>query len=76
MLGGSGFDVLEQLRETPDPPPVIVITARSNPRTGVAAVAAGARDLLVKPFEPSELRARIGAEIEARSGAAPDFRNA
>ena len=70
MLGGSGFDVLEQLRETPDPPPVIVVTARGDPRTGAAAVAAGARDHL------SELRARVGAEIEARSGAAPDFRNA
>jgi two-component system cell cycle response regulator len=63
LPGLSGFEVLERLRERPggDEVPVIFLTGRVDSEVAARAVAAGAHDYLKKPFEPSELLARVAA---------------
>jgi DNA-binding response OmpR family regulator len=57
----SGWDVLEQLRKSGDPTPVIFLTARSAVEERVKGLLLGADDYVIKPFEFSELLARIEA---------------
>jgi two-component system copper resistance phosphate regulon response regulator CusR len=57
----SGWDVLEQLRQGGDPTPVIFLTARSAVEERVKGLMLGADDYVIKPFEFSELLARIEA---------------
>ena len=66
MPGMNGFQVLEELkRANPDNmPPVIVITA--HPARRLAAFQAGARDFIGKPFELSEVLARVRNLLEMR----------
>jgi diguanylate cyclase (GGDEF)-like protein/PAS domain S-box-containing protein len=66
MPGMSGFEVMEALRplETGAWLPVLVVTA--EPDKMVAALAAGARDFVGKPFDPVEVLARIRNLIEVR----------
>ena len=54
----DGLDVLRRLRRLYDVP-VIVFSARGRPNDVAVAIEAGATDFLGKPFEPSELFARI-----------------
>jgi sigma-B regulation protein RsbU (phosphoserine phosphatase) len=61
MPGLDGVEVCRRVR-TPgasDPPYIILLTAQSNKRDIVAGLAAGADDYVVKPFDYSELQARI-----------------
>lgn len=44
----DGLEVLAQLRELPDPPPVVFVTASEEPRIAIAALKAGAADYVVK----------------------------
>lgn len=48
--------------------PVLVATADVNPDTKRRALAAGARDFLTKPLDPSEVIVRIENLLEARMG--------
>lgn len=57
----SGWDVLERLRKRGDPTPVIFLTARSAVEERVKGLRLGADDYVIKPFEFSELLARIEA---------------
>jgi two-component system copper resistance phosphate regulon response regulator CusR len=57
----SGWDVLENLRGRGDPTPVIFLTARSAVEERVKGLTLGADDYVIKPFEFSELLARIAA---------------
>lgn len=57
----SGWDVLQRLREHGDPTPVIFLTARSAVEERVKGLKLGADDYVIKPFEFSELLARIEA---------------
>src|SRR5262245_21429229 len=57
----SGWDVLERLRKRGDPTPVIFLTARSAVEERVKGLMLGADDYVIKPFEFSELLARIEA---------------
>ena len=52
----DGRATLERIRESPSPPPVIMITADSQLRTAIDAVRAGAADFLAKPYDIEELR--------------------
>ncbi|HEY2553072.1 MAG TPA: response regulator transcription factor [Streptosporangiaceae bacterium] len=61
MPGLSGLDVLQQLRRERAATPVLMLTARDTPADRVAGLDAGADDYLVKPFDFSELIARIRA---------------
>jgi len=62
MPGLSGPDLIRRLRRAPDerPPHVIMLTARGDKCDVVEALDTGANDYLTKPFDPNELRARVG----------------
>jgi len=57
----TGWDVLERLRRRGDPTPVIFLTARSAVEERIKGLRLGADDYVIKPFEFSELLARIEA---------------
>jgi two-component system response regulator CpxR len=56
----SGFDVLRRIRAT-SPTPVLMLTARGDTHDRVLGLELGADDYLAKPYDPSELAARIRA---------------
>jgi sigma-B regulation protein RsbU (phosphoserine phosphatase) len=62
----TGFDVLEALAVEGriEQLPVIVISALNEMDSTVRAIELGAEDFLLKPFEPTLLRARVGAILE------------
>jgi len=66
MPGMSGFDVMEALKplETESYLPVLVVTA--EPDKKLAALDAGARDFVGKPFDPVEVLTRIRNMLEVR----------
>jgi two-component system copper resistance phosphate regulon response regulator CusR len=66
----SGWDVLERLRARGDPTPVIFLTARSAVEERVKGLRLGADDYVIKPFEFSELLARIEA-VRRRNASSP-----
>src|SRR6476660_3949127 len=61
----NGFDVLRQLKEGPETEtiPVIVLTAWNSTKDKLRGFERGAVDYLTKPFEASELRARVCAAL-------------
>jgi len=59
--GGSGYDVLQRLREAGDSVPVLLLTARDRVEDRVEGLRRGADDYLVKPFAFAELLARLEA---------------
>ncbi len=72
----DGLEVLRRLRLGGNSVPVIVITARDGVEDRVKGLDFGADDYLVKPFDVSELLARIRAVIRRKSGqAAPLLSN-
>ena len=67
LPGKSGFEVLESLRSQPNEVPVVIISARCKVEDRIKGFQLGSDDYLVKPFDSSELLARIGAVLR-RSG--------
>jgi signal transduction histidine kinase len=61
MPGLSGFEILNALRadRRNEQIPVLVLTGDPSSKNKRRALAAGATDLLVKPFDPSEVSMRI-----------------
>jgi two-component system, cell cycle response regulator len=61
MPGLDGVDVCRMVREkdVPDPPYIILLTARDGKGDIVAGLDAGANDYVGKPFDKAELRARL-----------------
>jgi phosphoserine phosphatase RsbU/P len=57
----DGLQVCLRLKEsgTPDPPYIIILTARTRKEDVVRALEAGANDYITKPFNNIELRARV-----------------
>lgn len=68
--GGSGYDVLSQLKATSPSTVTLMLTARGAVEDRVAGLDRGADDYLLKPFSFSELTARIRAVRRRRSGPA------
>jgi signal transduction histidine kinase len=65
----NGFQVLEQLRQMPSHDksvPVLVLTAEATKENKRKALAAGAADLLAKPFDPSEAIMRLRNLLQSR----------
>jgi CheY-like chemotaxis protein/HPt (histidine-containing phosphotransfer) domain-containing protein len=64
----DGFELLRQLKELPatQPIPVIVLTAWNGAADKLRGFELGAVDYLTKPFESSELRARVRAALKAK----------
>ena len=68
MPGISGYDVLMRLKREPRhcDIPTIIISALSEFDSVVRCIEAGADDYLAKPFNPTLLRARVGASLEKK----------
>jgi CheY-like chemotaxis protein/nitrogen-specific signal transduction histidine kinase len=64
----NGFEVLRQLKESPqtESTPVIVLTAWNATTDKLRAFELGASDYLTKPFETAELRARLRAALRTK----------
>ena len=64
----SGFEVLRRLKgmEATKDIPVIVISALDEIDSVVRCIEAGAEDYLSKPFNPTLLKARVGASLEKK----------
>ena len=65
----DGWQILERLRKT-QTTPILMLTARDTPADRVRGLDGGADDYLVKPFDLSELFARLRALIR-RAAALP-----
>src|SRR6516162_11650498 len=61
MPGVSGIDVVRQLRRRGTRTPVLMISGKDTPADRVAGLDAGADDYMGKPFDLSELLARLRA---------------
>jgi two-component system, OmpR family, response regulator len=70
----AGLDVLTAMRRRGDARPVLIITARDAISDRVAGLDAGADDYVVKPFDLTELAARLRALLRRGAGrAAPSL---
>ncbi|MBK8103923.1 MAG: response regulator transcription factor [Cellvibrionales bacterium] len=69
MPGIDGFTLCQRLREARNNLPVIMLTARDTLDDRLQGFSSGADDYLVKPFELSELVARIEAVLRRTHGA-------
>jgi DNA-binding response OmpR family regulator len=67
LPGRDGISVVKQLRERKNSTPVLLLSARGEVNERVEGLNAGADDYLPKPFELSELVARVRA-LTRRSG--------
>ncbi|MCD8098179.1 MAG: response regulator transcription factor [Lachnospiraceae bacterium] len=63
----DGFQVVQAMREHGNSTPVLMLTARTAVQYTVQGLNAGADDYMTKPFEISELLARVNA-LTRRSG--------
>lgn len=68
---GDGLAIARRLRDTAATP-VLVVTARDEVPSRVAGLDAGADDYLVKPFDRSELLARLRALLRRSAQVAPE----
>ena len=60
--------LLPAVLRQPEPPPVLILTARDRLSDRVRGLDAGADDYLVKPFDLPELSARLRALVRRRAG--------
>lgn len=64
MPGLDGFSVLRELRLRPESaPPVIVLSAKGMEEDRQAALAAGAREYLMKPFTVAQLVGAVRRQV-------------
>jgi two-component system alkaline phosphatase synthesis response regulator PhoP len=61
LPGRSGFDVCKELRKQRIDAAILMLTARTQVTDRVAGLKLGADDYVTKPFDPSELVARVEA---------------
>jgi phosphoserine phosphatase RsbU/P len=61
MPGLDGTELCRRVRAAgrPEPPYLILLTAKDRPEDAAAGLEAGADDYVVKPFDRAELRARL-----------------
>ena len=65
---GDGLRFLRELRSAERDFPVLVLSARDEPRERVLGLDTGADDYLTKPFDMSELTARLRALMRRQAG--------
>jgi DNA-binding response OmpR family regulator len=70
LPGRSGIDLVRDLRAEGSALPILLLTALGRAEEKVSGLDAGADDYLTKPFDFSELSARLRALLR-RSGGAP-----
>ena len=67
---GRGLDLLREMRAAHNPVPVIITTAQDQVAIRIEGLNSGADDYLIKPFDLSEMSARVAA-VARRSSASP-----
>jgi len=67
LPGGSGIDILKELKANNYPDGVLIISAKNSLDDRLEGLNIGADDYLVKPFHLSELKARVTAIIRRKS---------
>ncbi len=68
MPGGmSGIDTLREVKKLRPETEIVIITAYATVDTAVAAMKEGARDYIVKPFNPEETSLLTGRILELKS---------
>ena len=55
----GGIEALEEIRKKDTKIPIIIITSSSTQEAAIDAIAKGANDYILKPFEWEELKAKI-----------------
>jgi DNA-binding NtrC family response regulator len=71
MPGGTGLDLLKELQEQADPPPLILMTAKGSIETTTTAMKDGVFDYLAKPFDLAVLLDRVKAALASRTPTTP-----
>lgn len=72
LPGKSGFDILKELRATPETAalPVLMLTAKGQARDRELAERYGVNCFMTKPFANAEVLQCVNALIEGKAGAA------
>ena len=70
LPGKDGLEVLRLLRTRGTLTPIVIITARDALEDRIRGLDGGADDYVLKPFEMSELLARMRAVVRRRAGVA------
>ncbi len=68
MPGISGYEICQMIKQQPrfEEIPVIFVTAKDDPNSVVKGLEAGAVDYIAKPFNPTELLARVRTQLRLR----------
>jgi len=59
-----GVEVLRRIKQMPNPPEVVMITATRTVKTAVEAMKLGAYDYITKPFDVDELKEIVNKAVE------------
>jgi len=72
LPGMQGLEILKRLRQSAAMylTPILMLTGKRGEASSDEALALGADDYLVKPFEPEDLVRRVAAALETKSFAA------
>ncbi len=70
LPGKDGLDVLATIRRRDNPVPLLIITARDGIDDRISGLDGGADDYVIKPFEMTELLARMRAVLRRKGGGA------
>ena len=65
----DGIQILPAIRKIYPDMPVIILTAHASLSSAIEAIRAGARDYLLKPFEPAEIVDRVSTIIDPTASA-------
>lgn len=68
LPGQDGLTILRHLRQSKNNTPVLIVTARDDLESRLSGLDGGADDYIIKPFDLSELLARIRAVLRRQSG--------
>lgn len=68
LPGQDGLTILHHLRQSKNNTPVLIVTARDDLESRLSGLDGGADDYIIKPFDLSELLARIRAVLRRQSG--------
>lgn len=71
MPGGNGLDLLKEVREQADPPPLILMTAKGSIESAAEAMKDGVFDYLAKPFDLDLMLERVRAALKEQPSALP-----
>ena len=71
MPGGTGLDLLKEVQELADPPPLILMTAKGSIETAALAMKDGVFDYLAKPFDLDVMLERVRVALAEKAPPSP-----